>query len=79
MADEETKSQTEKSTKNSRPPVKDSVLELRTRMTRLMSIVDITPHSKLPVPACVSFVAITLIAMLQCCSIEGGERVVENS
>ncbi|CAK9818385.1 Ras-related protein Rab-3 [Anthophora quadrimaculata] len=31
-----------------RPVVKDSVLQLRTKMTRMMSIVEITPQNRLP-------------------------------
>lgn len=36
----------ENSIKDTRPPVKDSVLELRPRMARMMSIVDITPRDR---------------------------------
>lgn len=39
-------SRAENSIKDTRPPVKDSVLELRTRMARMMSIVDITPRDR---------------------------------
>ncbi|XP_043514912.1 ras-related protein Rab-3-like [Frieseomelitta varia] len=41
-------SKAERATRSDRPPVKDSVFELRTRMARMMSIVDITPHNRLP-------------------------------
>ncbi|XP_012138893.1 RAS oncogene family member Rab3 isoform X1 [Megachile rotundata] len=33
---------------NGRPVVKDSVLEMRTRMARMMSIVEISPQNRLP-------------------------------
>ena len=39
-------SRAENSIKDTRPPVKDSVLELRTRMARMMSIVNITPRDR---------------------------------
>lgn len=51
----EEKAQRDEAQNQRGPAVKDSVLEMRTRMSRLMSIVEITPQSRLPVPACVHF------------------------
>lgn len=51
MAEQETKNEPGTSKKDFKSPVKDSVLEMRTRMSRLMSIVEITPHNRFPVPA----------------------------
>lgn len=56
----------ENSIKDTRPPVKDSVLELRTRMERMMSIVDITPRDRRSVfyiTAAIRFLLFLLLAM----------------
>ncbi|XP_076302391.1 LOW QUALITY PROTEIN: ras-related protein Rab-3-like [Lasioglossum baleicum] len=51
MAEQETKNEPGTSKKDFKSPVKDSVLEMRTRMSRLMSIVEITPHNRFPMAA----------------------------